>query len=136
MFFFFKENYSECNKNMFSARKGLIYLLCRKKINTINTSIFLLYGGRWFPTLNSRKGSFGLDSLILRLCFLRFPLRFAVFQELHVPCGRILDPLFFGASSFLGVSFSCLLTCLLSPPPISTPSLKNRGIAYTMGLES
>lgn len=45
-FFFFKGNYSECNKNMFSALKGLIYLLCHEKINAINTSTLLLYGER------------------------------------------------------------------------------------------
>lgn len=69
MFFFFKGNYSECNKNMFSALKGLIYLLCHEKINAINTSI-LLHGEREFPHANPSEWPFSFDFLIrLRLCF-------------------------------------------------------------------
>lgn len=69
MCFFFKGNYSECNKNMFSVLKGLIYLLCHEKINAINTSI-LLYGEGEFPRANPREWPLSFDFLILpRLCF-------------------------------------------------------------------
>lgn len=47
---------------MFSALKGLIYLLCHEEVNAINTPIPLFYGERQFPSQNPRDGHLALIS--------------------------------------------------------------------------
>lgn len=54
---------------MFSALRGLIYLLCHEEVNAINTSIPLFHAERQFPSLNAGVWACHSDFLTQRFCF-------------------------------------------------------------------